>query len=76
MSTLRLSVVNMILYLIADITVPPRAVNVSVNEVAEFNCTAVANSFTWQANGQQLDEDNEGEEVVITNVLLYDIIMI
>ena len=35
--------------------------------MAEFNCTAVANSFTWQANGQQIDN---GEEAVITPVLV------
>ena len=67
MSTLWLSVVNTLLYLIAGITIPPRAVNVSVNEVAEFNCTAVANTFIWQTNGQQIDE---GNVVKITNALV------
>ena len=38
------------------ITIPPQAVNVSINGVAEFTCTAVANSFTWHANGQQLSD--------------------
>ena len=46
-----------------DITIPPQAVNTSINKVVEFNCTAVANGFTWYANGQQIDN---GEGVAIT----------
>ena len=55
--------------IIADIITPPRAVNVSANTVVVFTCTAVANSFTWQANGGQIDEDND-ETIVITTTLL------
>ena len=45
-----------------DITIPPQSVNVTINTVAVFHCTGVANSFTWRANGQQLDH---GEGVTI-----------
>ena len=34
-----------------DIIIPPQSVNVSLNGVAEFNCTAVTTSFVWRANG-------------------------
>ena len=54
----------------ADITIPPQAVNVSVNRVAEFTCTAVANSFAWYTNGQQ--RDNE-KRIVITSVLVNEV---
>ena len=40
-----------------DVTIPPRAINVSINEVAEFNCTAVGNSLFWRANGIEIDEE-------------------
>ena len=40
--------------LFTDITEPPQSVNVSINGVAEFTCTAIATSITWTANGQQL----------------------
>ena len=32
--------------------------------MAEFTCTAVANSITWRANGQQIDNGNAGINVV------------
>ena len=37
--------------------------------MAKFNCTAVANSITWKADGQQLDNGDEGviESTVIVN---------
>ena len=50
-----------------DITIPPQSVNVTINTVAVFHCSGVANSFTWRANGQQLDH---GERVAITPVSL------
>ena len=40
-----------------DITIPPRAVNVSINEVAVFTCTAVGDIFGWQANGIDIDTE-------------------
>ena len=49
-----------------DIIIPPRAVNASINGVAEFTCTGVANSFTWEANGLQLDN---GPGVVIQPII-------
>ena len=56
----------------ADITIPPRPVNISVNSVVEFTCTAVANGFTWEANQKQLDN---GEGIFITSVLVQNILI-
>ena len=50
-----------------DIVIHPQAVNVSINAVAEFTCTAVGNTITWRANGLQLDND---EETTIKSVIL------
>ena len=50
-----------------DITIPPRAVNVSVNGAAVFNCTAVGNSFIWRANGIEIDE---GMGTILMQVLV------
>ena len=58
---------------IADITVPPRPVNISLNSVAEFTCTAVANGFAWKANGQQLDNE---DEVAILNAPVNELLNI
>ena len=52
---------------LADITIPPQSVNISINGVAEFNCTAVANAFSWRANGQEIIS---GKGFVITYVFL------
>ena len=43
-----------------DITVPPRAVNSSINEFVEFKCTAVANEIYWGKNGLQLQNGTNG----------------
>ena len=58
-------------FLIVDITIPPRAVNVSINAVAEFTCTAVASNIIWRANGQQIDKGERAElkEVVVNEIL-------
>ena len=48
------------LYYVTDITDPPRPVNASVNELAEFNCTAVSNTINWYRNGYQLEDDKNG----------------
>ena len=50
----------------ADIITHPQAVNVSINGVAEFSCTAVANSFVWEINGEQVDDN--GERFVVMTV--------
>ena len=55
-------------FFILDVIIPPRAVNVSANTVAVFTCTAVADTFNWQANGLQIDEV-EGE-IFITNTCI------
>ena len=47
--------------LFADIIVPPQPVNTSINEVAEFNCTAIANVIIWKANGKTLQDTNQIE---------------
>ena len=52
----------------ADIIIPPQAVNVSINGVAEFSCTGVANSFVWEINGEQVDDN--GETFVVMTVRL------
>ena len=36
--------------------------------MAEFNCTAVANSFAWFANGQQIDNGDEGVSIATVAV--------
>ena len=41
---------NATLNIRAVITIPPQSVNVSLNEVVEFNCTGVANTFVWKVN--------------------------
>ena len=69
-SAIEISPFNINFHTHADITIPPRAVNVSINGVAEFTCTAVANSFAWEANGQQ--RDNE-KGIVITSVLVNEV---
>ena len=55
-------------YFIADITIPPQAVNVSVNGVAEFNCTAVADTCVWKANEDKIDE-REGVKINLTSIM-------
>ena len=50
-----------------DITVSPKSVNASLNSVAEFNCTAIANSFVWKANGVKI---NEGIGMITQPILL------
>ena len=57
------------LYYFTDITVPPRAVNASVNELAQFNCTAVTNEITWYRNGYQLHVHNGTNGVYISPTL-------
>ena len=47
-----------------DITIPPQSVNISLYGVAEFTCTAFANGFAWEANGQQIDKRDEGVAAV------------
>ena len=37
--------------------IPPGPVNTSVNGVANFTCTAIANAFRWEANGVQIDSN-------------------
>ena len=46
-------------FFFSEITNPPRPVNVSVNGVANFSCTAVAQAFRWEANGVQIDNTEE-----------------
>ena len=47
----------------ADITIPPRAYNVSIKAVAEFTCTAVASTFIWEANKVGITEE-EGTAIM------------
>ena len=43
------------IFYLTDILIPPNSVNISLNEVAEFNCTAVTTSFVWKANGMSIN---------------------
>ena len=42
---------NIYFVVIIDIIIQPQSVNISINEIAEFNCTAIASTFIWKANG-------------------------
>ena len=39
----------------SGIRIPPHSVNISVDEVAVFNCTAIATFIRWEADGQPLN---------------------
>ena len=41
----------------ADLTSHPQSVNISLNGVAEFNCTGVASGFVWEADGVEVKDD-------------------
>ena len=56
-----------VFYTCADITIPPRAVNVSISGAAEFTCTAIATAFIWEANRVGIDE---GNEIAVTTIVL------
>ena len=47
---------NYILLVYPGIVIPPAPVNISVNEVAVLNCTAIATYIHWKANGEPVDE--------------------
>ena len=51
----------------ADVTIPPQSVNISLNGVAEFNCTGVASGFVWEADGVELKDD--GMDTLISQVI-------
>ena len=53
----------------ADIIVSPQPVNTSINKVAEFNCTAIANVIIWKANGMTLQDTNQIEIFETVNAL-------
>ena len=40
----------------AGIVTPPQSANVSLNEVAVFNCTAITTFINWEVNGQFVDD--------------------
>ena len=42
-------------FLFADIINSPQSVNVSLNEIALFNCTGFAEFIRWNVNGNPLD---------------------
>ena len=54
----------------ADVTIPPQSVNISLNGVAEFNCTGVASDFVWEANGVEVKDD--GIDTLIAQVISVD----
>ena len=49
------------------VTVPPKSVNISLNSVAEFDCTGVAAIFTWNINGVQVISSND-LQIITVNV--------
>ena len=56
------------------IVIPPRSVNISLNEVAEINCKAIATFINWEVNGQPFDDTTRSKGfddsalIVILNV--------
>ena len=36
--------------------IPPPPINISLNEVAVLNCTAIATFINWEVNGQPIDD--------------------
>ena len=54
----------------ADVTIPPRSVNISLNGVAEFNCTGVASGFVWESNGMEVI--NDGIRTLISHAISVD----
>ena len=44
-------------YYVAGITIPPRSVNISLNGVAEFNCTGSADTFIWESNEEPIGNE-------------------
>ena len=53
---------------LADIITPPQSLNISLNEVAEFNCTGIAETIAWKANGEEIV--NNGETIVIPTAIV------
>ena len=47
---------NIILLVYPAIVIPPTPVNISLNEVAVLNCTAITTHIHWQVNGEPVDE--------------------
>ena len=41
--------------------IPPRSANVSLNEVAVLNCTAIATFIDWEVNGQAVDKSTRSK---------------
>ena len=42
-------------YSYSGFVIPPQSVNISLNEVAEINCIAIATFINWVTNGQPLE---------------------
>ena len=43
------------IYSYSGFVIPPQSVNISLNDVAEINCKAIATFINWVVNGQPLD---------------------
>ena len=48
-------------YFFLGVVTHPQSMNVSINEFAVFNCTAIATSFTWEIDGVLIDNDLRGK---------------
>ena len=53
---------------LADIITPPQSLNISLNGVAEFNCTGTAETIILKANGEEIA--NNGETIVIPSLIV------
>ena len=52
--------------LITDIVSSPQSVNISLNKVAVFNCTAIADSINWLINGSPFDNRSKYHKITVT----------
>ena len=60
------------LHCAADVIIPPQSVNISLNGVAEFNCTGVATGFVWEADGVELKDDGMDTNLNISQAITVD----
>lgn len=43
----------------AGIVIPPQSVNITLNKVAQVNCTAIASVILWAVNGEPAEHVNK-----------------
>ena len=42
----------------SGIVIPPKSVNISINELTEISCTAIKTFIDWEVNGKPVDDLN------------------